>query len=153
MKSPHPAVFLAMIVLLVCGCRSDVLPWKEANRIDLTEGSHVTARDMYVVLQNPGPYRVTKFRFELGKWNADHSELRCHAVDVNVDMPPKASVRIRLPLRGDTYRCDRNSSIAPSVSEQVLDLVRDRIHKTQVCASTDDPAWQWSLVRVQGTLE
>jgi hypothetical protein len=152
MKSPRSAALLAVIGLL-CACSSDILPWKEANRIDLTEGSHVTANDMYVALQNPGPYRVTKFRFELGQWNGEHSELQCHAVNVNVDMPPKASVRVRLPLHGDTYRCDRNSRIAPSVSEQILDVMRDRVHKTQVCAPTDDPAWQWSLIRVQGRLE
>jgi len=96
---------------------------------------------------------LTKLRFELGQWNSDHTELRCHAVNVNAEVPSAAEVRIRLPLRGESYRCDRNSSFAPSVNDQLFDLWRDRIHRTQVCASTDDPTWQWSLIRVHGTRE
>jgi len=142
-------LFLALTLVVSCGV-FDALPFREADRLEVPELAHVSSSHMFVVLRNPGPYRLTKFRFELGQWNRKHSQLQCHAVNVSADVPPRATIRIRLPLAGRIYRCDRSSSVPPSILEQLSDIFHDRVHLTQVCAITDDPSWQWSLIRVEG---
>src|SRR5450755_3402329 len=148
----HSSVVVLSLWAVSCS-PPDVIPWRDANQLEISRGSHVTATHMSVFLRNPGPYRLTKLRFELGHSNSDHTELQCHAVNVTAEIPPHTDVAISLPLAGQSYRCERNSSVAPSLQYQLLDLYRDRITRTQVCADTDDPSWQWSLLRAHGTRE
>jgi hypothetical protein len=124
-----------LVAAIGCAADPDVLPWKDAERLELAAMTRYEEGVLVIRLRNNSGYVITGFVVAPFHWPNDS---QCAATELRTKMAPGDEQVFRVPMSTLEYE--------PCGSR----FLPDRNRNTQFVAFTDDLNWGFEIPTVRG---